>query len=749
MIRTPLILSCLPLVMGVATPHAISGEPNPLAFAAPAGAPSVLTDVGGDGAVYALGSTYKLQVDDAGATFFPRVGLRAPRSPQLDLSLTRATIGGAPLQFAATAAPSLSGDTVTVHRGAIIEQYSLGSDLVEQSFLIPKPLRGGDLEIWLGDQSEARYVARDQAGLRFDAAGFGAVHYGDAVVVDDAGRQWQVESAFERGAIVLRVPGEIIQAARYPLLIDPPVTFLSVDTDGDDDEDPDVAYDTLQNKYLVVYEKVVSASDRDIVSRRFDAAGTFLDEVAVDLSGADTVDPAVASEPGDFLVVWNALNATLLNDNIIRGRTRQAGNTNQGAAFDISTGSNNEQHPDVGGSPNPVASPFLVVWDEDPVIGLRNVKGRQVSVAGAVGPEIAVVATDNDESNPVISKNAGASGRWMVLWEQVDQGSSKNFLGGRALRDNGTFVQTVFNLDGHDPAAPFFADVAGDGDQWMAVYEMPDTNNASRKDVIATNFAISPQGSLNSVERTNVSKVAIGATEQVDQLAPAVAAEGCRFLVSYLRQTAGTAKFDVHTTILALKPGLFPGSVQVIEGDDKITGGDLSNHRDLVACSTSFDEPGRNLVLWTRQVSGASDNIEGAFLSTLQPGGVSTIQTGCGSPEPALLTTAVPAIGETFGFLMLGFSTPNPLLFVGTLQATPVPFCPGQGGCALGVHPQLVFNVPTLVQGAIPCDPALIGFQVGIQGIDVLPPSDPGVACGPPVFPQKFRVSDTLVLKFQ
>lgn len=715
-------------------------------LAVPAGPSPVLTEIGEDGAVHALGEHYKLSVAHGAVLFHPIVGARAARSPHLDLTLHRATVGGAPISMTPEVRPQLDDDRVLLDHGAIVAEFVLAPGGVEQSFLLPGPLGRGDLVLRLGATTVARPLGRDAQGLRFDADGVGVIRYGDVTVFDARGRSWSLESTLDDGAITLTVPAAVLAAARFPVRVDPPVTFVNFDSDADDDEDPDVAYDRVQNKYLVVYERVINASDRDVISRRFDADGTFLEQVAVDISGADTVDPAVAAATGEFLVVWNHRGG-VITDNVIRGRTRQAGTTNQGAAFDISAGSSNEENPDVGGSPNPVTHPFLVAWDERPLLGTRHVKGRRVSSAGAVAAEIAIAATGDDEFRPVVSRNAGAAGRWVILWEEQDAGAAGTFLGARAIRDDGSLVQTLLNLGTHPGTEPFDADVDGDGDVWLAAFETPDTNDASVRDIQAVTLTIHPTGSLFRKASTNLSKLAISSVEQVDQRAPAVIAEGCRFVVAYLRESAGTQKIDVHTAIVAHKAGVSAEPLTLIEGDDQITGGSLANHRDLVGCSTAFDEPGQFLLAWTRQVNLASDNVEGALFSALAPGGLSTLQTGCGAPEPVLLTTASPVIGGSFGFVMLGFSSNAPLLFLGAPLAAPVPFC--AQGCALGVTPQLVFNVPLFVQGQVPCDPALLGFSLGAQAIDILAPNDPGVSCGPPAYAQRFRSTDTLVLKFQ
>src|SRR5690606_2462437 len=189
--------------------------------------------------------------------------------------------------------------TVVFDRGTLLERYDLALAEVEQSFVIPHRPGPGDLLLRLGGGTDLEYRGRDQ-GLRFEHPGVGDVRYGDVVVIDRRGRRWSFESEFVDGAVELRVPGAVLAAARYPLVIDPVILAVPVDGDGEDDEDPDVAFSTTSNTYLVVYEEVVASNDRDVIARRFDDDGTFLEEVAVDISSADTIDPAVAATSGQF-----------------------------------------------------------------------------------------------------------------------------------------------------------------------------------------------------------------------------------------------------------------------------------------------------------------------------------------------------------------------------------------------------------------------------------------------------------------
>jgi hypothetical protein len=154
------------------------------------------------------------------------------------------------------------------------------------------------------------YAGRDTAGVRFRAAGgLGEVGYSDAIVIDADGRRLELPVATDGGTIRIEVPAAFTATAAYPLLIDPLLQTFAVDTTVSETQDPRVDYDRASNTWLVVAEEHLSATDVDIVCKRW-FAGTNPPAIAETLyahnTAARTINPDVADlDPvGMFAIAW-------------------------------------------------------------------------------------------------------------------------------------------------------------------------------------------------------------------------------------------------------------------------------------------------------------------------------------------------------------------------------------------------------------------------------------------------------------
>ncbi len=705
---------------------------------------TVLTDVVAD-AIYAKGATWKAAFSPLGVTYYPVVGARGKRAFRLDLTLAAMSVGDRELELS-PASPVLNGASVTLAHGGddpVFERYDLAVDSIEQTFVLPaSPLRAkerGDLTIRLGSDVDLDFRGREH-GLLFDAGGLSSVVYGDATVRDARGASWQFQSEFVGGALQLTVPNEVLRSASYPLAIDPLITNVVIDADADEDTDPAVAF--TNGRYLVTYTEVVSGLDTDIVSRRFDTAGNFLDEVGVDLALNIASNSSIAGTGDTFLAVWQR-RSTPFADPVIEARSRTASSSAQGAIFDVTTGFVGEANPDVGASPNAIANPFLVVWQDesDP---LTQIRSRTVSAAGALGVVANLHAGSFQNSfDPHVTKNAGPNGKYLVCFESVQVGVSQSLVM-TGVDQNGVQFDGLGSLESHPVGVPFHADADGNGDDAVVIYENADPNSGSAHDIECDVLRYIPSSNhfFGSHLDFDLSKVEYSALEFADQIEPVVTLNGCRITYGYRSRSLVIADYDVRTATFAIDP-LQDGDFGFIETGIQMAQGTAGQPQRLALAAGvgQLDAP----VLFAWQASpGASSDILGSLRSEIGAGGVATVQTGCGAPEPGFAIGGPPAIG---GFLTLAITgTTNPLLAIGI--PTSIPLCPGQGGCILGVNPITMIPIASTIT-QVPCDPGILGFSVGLQIIDLLPSNATGASCGPPKFTQKFRVSDTKILTFQ
>lgn len=135
-------------------------------------------DAPGDGAVWAVGRTYKAAFTADGAVYHPFFGPRAPRHFPVTFALAGLRRGGVPLAVPGTSVPSRDGERILYDRGAALEVYEPRLEGVEQSFVIHDLPGAGALEVLVGVRTELA-ASDDTEGLRFEGA-FGHVRYGKA-----------------------------------------------------------------------------------------------------------------------------------------------------------------------------------------------------------------------------------------------------------------------------------------------------------------------------------------------------------------------------------------------------------------------------------------------------------------------------------------------------------------------------------------------------------------------------------------
>lgn len=220
---------------------------------------------------------------------------------------------------------------VVYERGALREEYLLGVDSIEQRFVLPSPLplAGEDL-VLSGEIVASGTLGPSQDGWRWRDAN-GEITLGRVSVADAAGRLLPADFAVTQGATRLTIPGPDLAAAVFPVVIDPEigsndVRISDMGPDGDaayDGLNPAVAYNSLDNNYLVVWEGDDTPGDlvegeMEIFGQIVSASGSQVgySDVRISFTGPDgntayaARNPAVAFNTvyDQYLVVWEADN---------------------------------------------------------------------------------------------------------------------------------------------------------------------------------------------------------------------------------------------------------------------------------------------------------------------------------------------------------------------------------------------------------------------------------------------------------
>src|SRR4029434_6476478 len=98
---------------------------------------------------------------------------------------------------------------------------------------------------------------------------------------------------------------EFLATATFPVIVDPTMFTVAIDTDLDDDYRPDVAFDATYNCFMTVYEEAYSQADHDVRYVVTDVQNTLLFEGYVDGSTDNWGNPRVANNnvANQFLAV--------------------------------------------------------------------------------------------------------------------------------------------------------------------------------------------------------------------------------------------------------------------------------------------------------------------------------------------------------------------------------------------------------------------------------------------------------------
>ena len=198
-----------------------------------------------------------------------------------------------------------------------------------------------------------------------------------------------------------------------------------------DEGTPTAAWNGNDNEYLVVWSDPRDPVNRgdDIYGRRVAEDGALIDG-DIRISGpeavANEVDPAIAWNTTEYLVVWSDDRKAGLRGTDIYGQRLSAAGEPVGDAFRISGAGalDYEAKPAVAWT----GSEFLVVWEDGRNSAERNtdIYGRRVSAAGEPqGSDIRISGTNAvaDEVSPTL---AWTGGEFLVVWSdsrnEVDRG---------------------------------------------------------------------------------------------------------------------------------------------------------------------------------------------------------------------------------------------------------------------------------------------------------------------------------------
>jgi hypothetical protein len=739
--RTASILLLL-LLAGTAAAQTVA----PAATALPTAGPFhgvFVSDPYEDGSIWARGDRYKLGLDARGAHFQPLFGPRAPRDYPLSLELTRVGAGGEDLALAPKPARRTATHRLEVDHGAVVERWDLEPGRAEQSFVFAARPGRGEIMVEMALRTDLVLQPRTDGALFFAApGGLGSVRLGDAVAVDARGRTLPLVLECDGQRLLLRVPAAFADDAAFPLVVDPFLGTLAVDQSVSDMKNARVDYEPTHDVWLVVMEEHLSATDVDIVCRRYAGTSTTpLDTVYAANSPQLTRNPDVGclQELDKFIVGWSNTTGSAGNGSF-EFRIRDAASTTQSGTGEthIGAGGNAANTARIGGAIS--GDRWLLVTFEHTATSMF-IRASQYDERGVAFDHVFVqfiLATGSVVGE--VSTLRDANDHWCIVWSECGVRCAVSSLMLRALA--GTPVSGGASMQ-MQPLATLASgsldlqpSIAGFGGNLLAAWP----RYAGGAVDIHGCVIGAPGGVFQAISPVmNLTQLEPNANVGASQDQAAVSFDGVRFLCAYSEDDAITRTVRA-ATILPLGTG-----VAFHEGHELLATLPAPAAGRLDAAGTCVPPSTRGLhaVVWEQPNALGDGDVLGAFVDAREPGATSVVdQTGCGLQEPGISLAGTPALGRSITVSLQG-TVGLPFVVAG---ASSINLLPGCNGCRSGVDlsSSIAFFGSSL-QLALPPSGAFLGIRLAFQGIDLGAPG----GCPSNVFGAAFALTDTFTIQIR
>jgi len=699
-----------------------------------------------DGAWLGGGADYRARFDERGLRFEPALGRVVERTQHLALELESIERGGFAVELGARAQPRTRGERGLAYARAagIEERHDLTPAGVELSLAFERELgMAGDLVVRMKlDTSLPLPELGDALTLRFARPESGGVSIGAVTGVDAHGARAQGSLRLVPGALELVLPAHFVDAASWPLVLDPLIgTDFPVTTFVNDDTRPDAAYDADTDLYLVVWQRVFSSTDSDVRGQHVNASSGALEAGTIFFPTTDLCEnPCVAnlSSIDRFVVAWQrawpAVNGTQYE---LRMTTLAAGSVQTGSSIPVIGSGAPFLGPELAASGEHESGDarFLLVYD---FADAGTIEAIPIATGGGQSfsfkPRVTIASDEPLVSvrAPHISSPAGPDGRLLVVYERSTVFAS-SAIRGRAIDLDGNLLGASVSIAAESGVALEHPAVDGYDGRWVVAWERNPDSGATHVGLCAVKYD-EDLGVLAAGPAVDATPDAIftSATR------PAVGFSAAKSYVAWRETNAitGTASyrmrgFDSH--------GCVPCEAQFTLDSES-----LLDDEQWVALATpssgGVPDADRGLAVWTIGAGASNRDLRAQLFQNAGAGGVLLgLGGGCGSGgTPTFEGNQAPSIGASaYTFGLTGLPS-DALLSVLNVSAGGAPL-----NCGPCVWNPLQITGTSLVVGGqasqtrfIPCDPELVGLTFQTQWTTLTPSSSacslfPGFSISP------------------
>jgi hypothetical protein len=366
-----------------------------------------------DGALLGVARSYRATFFERGVEFLPALGERAPRASPWNVRFESLQRDVAALRAADCPAPERESDrrSVTYHWPGVDERYEARPAGLKHSFVLQQaPQGGGDLCVHLHVDT-ALEPARGELAWRDERGG--GVTLGEVVGIDANGTRVAGSARHVDGGVELRLPAWFVDAAAYPLELDPLISTAQDALPGADCDFPDIAYDDYTDSYCVVWTQFFGGGATGAVAAVFTATPMALAYAfAVNQTGnEDSVRVTNIAGTGLYVLVW--VNRS------------SAGSSISGMAFEpsqaIATNVFTLWGP-VAYAESPVLSGEATIYDDDCLVawldGTYGLIGCSLAIDTQLQPSATplVQIAGGNATEPAFSKQGGNPGLHVITW---------------------------------------------------------------------------------------------------------------------------------------------------------------------------------------------------------------------------------------------------------------------------------------------------------------------------------------------
>lgn len=287
---------------------------------------------------------------------------------------------------------------------------------------------------------------------------------------------------------------------------------------------PSVAFDGAN--YLVVWFHFRELSGEGIFGARVDPSGTVLDPGGVPISFATDHWyglPSVAFDGTNYLVAWGDNRYVDPYIDIYGARVDQSGSVLDSSGFGISTAPGRQSYPSVAFD----GTHYLVVWEDLRSGSSRDIYGARVDQFGGVfDPEgIAICTAARDQTVPSVAFDGT---HCLVVWEHSRSGTSHDIYGARVDSSANVLDPEGFEISGV-PESQGYPSVAFGGADYLVVWhDSRDGHGICGARVDRSAIVLDPDGfTISTVEPRQLN-------------GPSVAFDGTHYLVVWVDLRSGS-----------------------------------------------------------------------------------------------------------------------------------------------------------------------------------------------------------------